>query len=146
MEMRVDESQMDIRGNTLRVYVYVLRHGPSELREVQRGLGFSTPSLASYHLSRLLKAGYVTQTEDGKYSAVKDATPELLEGYTKVGVALVPQLFFFSVLFSILVAYFSFKALELPQYTPFLIATSVALVALLWFETLRVWRKLVTWR
>jgi len=137
---------MDIRGNTLRVYVYVLKHGPSELREVQRALGFSTPSLASYHLSRLLKAGYIKQAEDGKYLAAKDAMPDLLEGYTKIGVALVPQLFFFSVLFSILVAYFSFRALVLPQYTPILVSIAVALVALLWFETIRVWRKLVTWR
>ncbi|HYB84738.1 MAG TPA: hypothetical protein VED86_05360, partial [archaeon] len=48
-----------IRGNTTRVYLFVLKNGPCELREVQRALKLSTPSLAFYHLSRLVQSGVV---------------------------------------------------------------------------------------
>src|SRR4030042_1606195 len=93
----------EIRGNTLKVYLYLLRHGPSELKDVQHGVGLSSASLASYHLGRLTEAGFVTQDEHGRYSAVKEASDRVLEGYSRIGPATVPQLFFFALLFTILV-------------------------------------------
>ncbi|PSN98515.1 hypothetical protein B9Q11_02165 [Candidatus Marsarchaeota G2 archaeon ECH_B_SAG-F08] len=135
-------AKQEIRGNTLRVYLYLLRHGECELREIQRALGFSTPSLASYHLNRLVKAGYVKQNEDGKYYAVKDASNELLEDYTKLGFLLVPQSLFFSVLFSILVAYFSYRSLADRAFVPFLVASALGAVGSLWYETFKLVRKL----
>jgi predicted transcriptional regulator len=88
----------EIRGNTLKVYLYLLKHGPSELREVQRGLDLSSASLSFYHLGKLSETNYVQQDEQGKYFAVKDSSAKVLEGYSKVGPAVVPQLFFFSLL------------------------------------------------
>ena len=137
------KTQKEITGNTLRAFLYLLTHGPSELREVQRGLNLSTPSLASYHLGRLVDFGYVQQDEESRYVAVKEASTEILQGYSKVGNSLVPQLFFFTVLFTILIAFFSFESLLSSVFTPYLIGSSVALVALLWFETVRLWRRLV---
>lgn len=137
--------QNEIKGNTLRVYLYLVTHGGSELREIQRGLEFSTPSLASYHLTRLVKAGYVRQGDDGKYYALEDKTHELLEGYSRVGPALIPQLFFFSVFFSVLFGYFSLKALETTGYLPFLIGSGAGAVAVMWFETWRLFRRLATY-
>jgi hypothetical protein len=136
----------DIRGNTLRVYVYLLRSGTSELREVQRALGFSTPSLASYHLGRLVDAGYATQDEHGRYMVVQGASNTILEGYTKLGGFVVPQLLFFSVLFSIVIGFFAVMALSYPAYVPPLIAASVAMVVAFWYETARVWRRLASWK
>ncbi len=135
-------SKKELSGNTLRVYMFLVKNGPSELREVQRALGFSTASLASYHLSKLSEIGYVFQDNYGKYVANTDAAKEILEGYSRIGTLLVPQLFFFSVLLSILVGYLSFQSVRSTLYVPFLIATSLAAVAVLWYETFRVWRKL----
>jgi hypothetical protein len=135
--------QKEITGNTLRTYLYLITHGPSELREVQRGLSLSTPSLASYHLSKLIEASYVKQDEEGRYLAIKEASTEILQGYSKVGNTLVPQLFFFTVLFTLLIGFFSFKSLYSSDFTPYLVVSSIALVALLWYETLRLWRRLV---
>jgi DNA-binding transcriptional ArsR family regulator len=133
----------EITGNALRVYLYLVTHGPSELREVQRGLGLSTPSLASYHLSRLVEAGYATQDRDGRYVAIREASTEILQEYSRVGTTLVPRLLFFSFLFTILVAIFSYQALYSNSFTIYLVATSITMVALLWYETLRLWRRLV---
>jgi len=137
------KAQKEITGNTLRVYLYLITHGPSELREVQRGLDLSTPSLAFYHLSRLIEVSYVKQDEEGRYLGIKDASTEILQGYSKVGNALVPQLFFFTVLFTILIAFFSFKSLYQVEFTPYLVGASLTLVVLLWYETFKLWRRLV---
>ena len=137
---------LEIRGNTLRVYLYILQHGPCELKDVQGGLQFSTASLASYHLRRLIDAGYASQDGYGRYLAIKDNTQQLLEGYVKVGAVVVPQLLFASVLFTVVIVYFSFMAAASPSYLPFLIASALALVAVVWYETVRVWRRLASWK
>lgn len=140
------EASLEIRGNTLRVYLYILQHGPCELKDVQNGLEFSTASLASYHLKRLIDAGYANQDGYGRYLASKDTTKQILEGYVKIGTAVVPQLLFFAVLFTVLVVYFALMTLTFPTFLPFLIGSSIALVAVVWYETFRVWRRLSTWK
>jgi hypothetical protein len=132
----------EVRGNTLKVYLYLLRHGPSELRDVQHGVSLSSASLASYHLGKLSNAGFVTQDEHGRYSAVKEASDRVLEGYSRVGPTIVPQLFFFALLFSILMTFFSFGALYASGFTPYLVALCVAMVLVFWYETVRLWRRL----
>lgn len=131
-----------LRGNTLRTYLQVLKNGPCELREVQHALGFSTPSLASYHLNKLQEAGYVSQDERSRYLVSSEAVGEVLEGFSKIGSAIVPQSTFFAVLFSILIAYFSYEALEAQSFVPLLATASAGAVLVLWYETLRVWRRL----
>jgi len=132
----------EIRGNTLKVYLFLLRHGPSELRDIQRGLGLSSPSLASYHLGRLIEAGYATQDEQGRYAAVRGASEQIVDGYSKIGPAIVPQLFFFTVLFTVLAAFFSIMAFSEPGYTGYLVILCAAMVAVFWYETIRLWRRL----
>jgi hypothetical protein len=132
----------EVRGNALKVYLYLLRHGPSELRDVQHGVGLSSPSLASYHLGKLTEAGFVVQDEHGRYLAVKEASDRVLEGYSKMGPAIVPQLFFFALLFTILAAFFSFEALNANGFTIYLVAVCAAMVLVFWYETVRLWRRL----
>jgi hypothetical protein len=132
-----------VRGNTLKVYLYLLRQGPSELRDVQREVGLSSASLASYHLGKLSEAGFVKQDEHGRYFAVKEASDRVLEGYAKMGPAIVPQLFFFALLFTVLVAFFSFEALYTSGFTVYLVLICGAMILVFWYETVRLWRKLV---
>jgi hypothetical protein len=136
----------EVKGNTLRVYLYLLHSGTTELRDVQRALGFSTPSLASYHLGRLVEAGYVSQNEHGQYFANGDSSREILEGYTKLGAFVVPQLLFFAIVFTATIGFFAFMSLSYPSYVPLLVVASLAMVAALWFETARVWRRLASWK
>jgi DNA-binding transcriptional ArsR family regulator len=132
----------EVRGNTLKVYLYLLQHGPSELRDVQREVGLSSASLASYHLGKLSEAGFVKQDERGRYFAVKEASDKVLEGYAKIGPAIVPQLFFFALLFTVLVAFFSFEAFYSSGFTVYLVLICAAMVLVFWYETVRLWRKL----
>jgi hypothetical protein len=54
----------------------------------------------------------------------------------------VPQLFFFSLLFTILVVFFSVEIWSGVGFVPYLIGVSVAMLVVFWFETIRLWRKL----
>ena len=135
-------TSQDLTGNTLRTYLHVLKHGPSTLSEIQLGLGFSSPSLASYHLNKLTEIGYITQDKPGTYIASKDVLGDVVVGYTKLGTVIVPQLSFFAILFSILIGFFSFEAWFVPSFTSYFEVVSVAAVVVLWYETFRLWRKL----
>ena len=132
----------EIRGNALKIYLYLLRHGPSDLRDIQHGVGLSSASLASYHLGKLSEAGFVNQDESARYFALKEAAGKVLEGYSRMGPAIVPQLFFFALLFTIIGAFFSFEALYESSFVPYLVAVCVAMVIVFWYETVRLWRRL----
>ena len=135
-------TSQEVKGNALKVYLYLLKHGPSELRDVQRGVGLSSASLASYHLGKLSEAGFVMQDDQGRYFAVKEASDRVLEGYSRMGPAIVPQLFFFALLFTILVTFFSVEALYASGFTVYLVAVCAAMLLIFWYETVRLWRRL----
>lgn len=47
--------ESELKGKTLLVYMHILKAGHETVgvREVQRTLGFSSPSVAAYHLQKL---------------------------------------------------------------------------------------------
>ena len=55
-----------LEGTTRKVFRFVyLQHEPVGVLDVQRGLGLSSPSVAHYHISKLLKAGLLREEGDG---------------------------------------------------------------------------------
>ena len=132
-----------IRGNTVRVYLFVLRNGPCELRDVQHGLKLSTPSLAFYHLSRLVESGNVKRTEDGRYVVITDISADLLEGYVKFGKRIIPQLFFITLIFTGILGYYLSLIWRAPLDWDDAVTTIYSLsVIVLWYETIKMWRRL----
>jgi hypothetical protein len=62
-------SDSQLSGTTLRVYRYLYRSGkPLGIRDVQRGLSLSSPSVAEYHVKKLLAMGLVKQEEGSEFS------------------------------------------------------------------------------
>lgn len=60
-----------LEGTTRKVFKYVYRQRkPVRVYDVQRGLGLSSPSVAHYHIGKLLKAGLLKE-EEGGYVADK---------------------------------------------------------------------------
>jgi DNA-binding transcriptional ArsR family regulator len=84
-----------LKGTTLKVYRFVLKSkGPVGIRETQRGLKLSSPTLASYHLEKLREAGLLKQCIQGyKPNQVFLKTLIRLRGI------LIPRYFFYSVFF-----------------------------------------------
>ncbi|MCE4605709.1 MAG: hypothetical protein F7B59_00025 [Desulfurococcales archaeon] len=58
-------------GTSLRVYLYLLQANRSMgIRELQRSMGFKSPTTARHHLERLVELGLVDRRPDG-YIALK---------------------------------------------------------------------------
>ncbi len=65
-----EKSRTDnIKGKTLEVYYFLAKNRSERygVRQIQRELGYSSPSVASYHLSRLVSQGLIQKTSSGLY-------------------------------------------------------------------------------
>jgi DNA-binding Lrp family transcriptional regulator len=62
----LSESEDVLRGLTLKIYKFILKEDrPVGIREVQRALGLSSPTLALYHMSKLEEAGFIKKELNG---------------------------------------------------------------------------------
>ena len=131
-----------LKGNTLRVYVYALKKGKVGVREVQRALLMSNPSLAQYHLSKLKDLGLVSES-NGEYEIINEVKVDVMRDFLRVGTLIVPRFIFYAVFVSVFAAYLSFIAYPFFQYVPLLEWFSGALILsafAFWYEALRAWR------
>jgi DNA-binding transcriptional ArsR family regulator len=88
-----DDSKEVLRGTTLEVYRFLLKSNkPVGTRELQRALNLSSPSVATYHLSKLEDAG-ILKRQGGGFTVSK----YLLENSVKVNRFLIPRYFFYDV-------------------------------------------------
>lgn len=132
----------DLKGNTLRVYVYAVRNRRVGVREVQRALRMSNPSLALYHLNKLKELGLVTE-DNGEYEVTNEVKVDVMRDFLRIGTTLVPRFVFYAVFLTVLTAYFGYTAYPLFSEVTILLwlVGLAALSALLfWYEAIRAWR------
>jgi len=94
---KVLDKQRDVlRGRTSRVYKFVLENGkPVGIREIQRALNLSSPTLALYHVNKLEEAGLVKKYMNGYV-----ADRIVLENFIRLKRTLIPRYFFYTVFFA----------------------------------------------
>ena len=64
-------TRLELTGTTLKVYRYLYREGkPRGIRDIQRGLGLSSSSVALYHVRKLLEAGMIREQEPSDTSSI----------------------------------------------------------------------------
>jgi len=132
----------ELKGNTLRVYVYALRKKKVGVREVQRALMMSNPSLAQYHLSKLKDLGLVSE-DGGEYSIVDQVKVDVMRNFLRVGTLIVPRFVFYAVFFSVFAVYLTLAAAPYFRYVPILelfCGLLIASSAVYWYEAQRAWR------
>jgi DNA-binding transcriptional ArsR family regulator len=132
-----------LKGKTLLVYWYLLEQSKHSagVREVQRALGFSSPSIAMHHLEKLQDLKLVTKKGTGEYVLEEEVKVGLLRLFTRVGRFLVPRYLFYTVLFfTMMISYLVLCSVR--QIVPSLYALLFASVAVVIFsiETIRLWR------
>jgi DNA-binding Lrp family transcriptional regulator len=89
----VSESKDVLRGLTLKVYKFILKSDrPIGIREVQRALNLSSPTLALYHINKLEEAGLIKK-ELGGYVADRI----VLENLVRFRRFLIPRNFFYTI-------------------------------------------------
>ncbi len=81
------ELEYALRGKAWKVYWFLLKTGsPVGVREVQRALHFSSPSIAFHHLEQLRELGLVEKQDvGGHYLLVGQVKIGVLRHYVKLG-------------------------------------------------------------
>lgn len=133
----------ELKGSTLLVYWYLLKKGRDSfgVREVQRALGFSSPSSASYQLEKLRKLGLVSKNQSGDYQVSRVLKVGVISAFKFFGGYAFPKHLAYASLTSLMILLFIalfIHALSLIVVTALL--PGILAAAIFWYETLKVWR------
>lgn len=135
--------ESELKGKTLLVYIHMLKrpNDPVGVREVQRELGFSSPSVSSYHLNKLQELGLVDNVY-GDYKLVKDIKVGVLKQFITLGGLILPRYLFYAALMTTMLVTFLVQTPFFPtrEYiTTFMMGFVPSTI--LWYETLKIWRE-----
>lgn len=135
--------ESELKGKTLLVYMHILKNpgNPVGVREVQRELGFSSPSVSSYHLNKLQELGLV-ENEYGDYRLVKDIKVGVLRQFITLGGIMLPRYLFYAVLMTTMLLTYLVQTPFFPSqgYVSTVVMGLVPTI-ILWYETIKIWRE-----
>ena len=142
--MATDEAiiESELKGKTLLVYMYIIKvNQPSVgVREIQRALGFSSPSVSAYHLNKLKDLGLVESIR-GDYSLIREIKVGVLKQFVTLGGIMLPRYLFYAVLLTtMLITYVLQFPMEPTRQNITTIIMGAVPAVILWYETIRIWR------
>jgi len=131
----------ELKGNTLRVYWNLLNSSEEFIgpRQVQRELGFSSPSLAVYHLDKLLDLGLV-EKNSGEYKIKEIIDVGVLKQFMKWKGIVIPRHVTYATLISTLLIFFLTQLRNINFYSLFALIFGSLSTAIFWYESIRVWQ------
>ncbi len=140
----VNPSQVDIdsdlRGRTLQAYLFMMKNPkPIGVRELQRSLGLSSPSVAFHHLEKLERMGLVEKDQYGEYSCVKNVDVSVLQAFSHIGRLLVPRFTFYAMFFTTLLV--GYLVIFQGNSNLFAVVFGAFGCGFAWYETIRTWSK-----
>ncbi|AFU57431.1 hypothetical protein Ngar_c04870 [Candidatus Nitrososphaera gargensis Ga9.2] len=128
-----------LSGRTLQVYLYLQKKKEaSRIREVQRDLGLSSPSVAEYQVEKLVEMGLAGRDSYGRVFVTRKVKVKALESYVNFGRFTVPRLAFYASIFTAiaaLYAVFNFNSLNVYD-----VAVPAGAAAIFWFEAWKLWK------
>ena len=136
------ELEYSLRGKDWKVYWLLLKTGhPMSVREVQKLLHFSSPSIAQHHLEQLRQLGLVVKQEiGGNYSLVSEVKIGVLKHFVKLGRVLFPRYFFYAVFSTTFyVAYILVLMQGFTRENLFILTFGAIVTAIFWYEAVRIW-------
>ncbi|NLE05539.1 MAG: hypothetical protein GX638_12165 [Crenarchaeota archaeon] len=135
-----EEDTADVlKGTTLDIYRFILKaKKPLGIREIQRTLHLSSPSVAQYHLSKLEHVRLLKRQE-GNYVIDK----VLLENCIKISRFIVPRYLFYSIfaLMIFLIELIFLRPIFITRDYFFFISATLILALIFCYETIKVWHK-----
>lgn len=138
MNTSQDELEQKLQGKTLQVYLYLKkRKEPSGIREIQRDLKLSTPSLVLYHIDKLTSLGLVFRDNYGRLLVARKIRIKEPDSYI-VFRFVVPRFALYASLFSVVSALYAI--LSGHSFNIHVLMITVSSAAIFWFETLKKWR------
>lgn len=140
--MSLDEDKISsaLKGNTLRVYWYVLRSSDGAVgpRDTQRALRFSSPALAVYHLDKLAELGLMEKVR-GEYRIVKAVNVGVLKQFVRFRTFILPRFLLYATMFTTLLIFFLTQLRHVNFYSVFAFIFGLLATGILWYETVRAW-------
>jgi hypothetical protein len=128
-----------LQGRTLQVYLYLLKKGESGgIREIQRDLHLSSPSVADYQVEKLIGMGLAAKNSYGRVYITRRVKIGTLESYVSFGRFSIPRLAFYACIFSIVAALY--VILNRSSWSIYGIAVPTAAAAVLWIEAWKMWK------
>jgi len=139
-----DEIKLEyaLRGKAWKVYWLLLKNGhPMSVREVQRALHFSSPSVANHHLEQLRELGLVEkQNMGGHYFLVSQVKIGVLRHFIKLGKLLFPRYFFYAVFSTtFFITYLLFSMQGFTRENLFITLFGAIVSIIFWYEAIRIW-------
>ncbi len=137
-----------IYGKTWDVYLCILTsNDPIGVREIWRSLGFSSPSLAQYHVNKLLELKLIDSTRSGKYVTNDEEKLEALRSFLSLRGMLIPRMVVYAaLLFGVLVSYVYFWTWRGDFRDLTTLAVCVFSIAAFSFEAIKQYRGLSNWK
>jgi hypothetical protein len=140
--MSEEKIESVLKGNTLRVYWFLLRstNGVVGARETQRALKFSSPALAVYHLDKLAELGLAEKT-NGEYRLVKAVNVGVLKQFVRFGSLMLPRHFLYATMFTTLMIFYLTQFNRVDFFSLFALVLGLLATGIMWYETFKAWRQ-----
>ena len=137
----MEDVKSKLKGTTLRVYWQLLRSGkPTTIRRLQRELGLSSPSVASYHLEKLMDLDLVKKVR-GDYELKKTVSLEVMSSFVRISHLMIPRYIFYTTFFfTLLIVFVVGYASALSLQGVFALVFGVSGLVITGYEAWRQWR------
>jgi len=134
--------EVKLKGTTLRVYWHLVKTGSAtSARGLQRKLHLSSPSVAVYHLDKLIHMGLVWKNASGDYEVKKTVGVGALRSFVKVSGLMVPRYLFYTAFFLTLLVVFMLRYFQpLSLQGIFALMFGAIAVIITAYEAVRQWR------
>ncbi len=135
-ETQVNQKEIvkNLTGRTLMIYFVLLNTKKTGVRELQRKLELSSPSVARYHLDKLSEL-HLLENRNGVYHLINKAKIPALTSWVLLGKQLLPRSIFAATFFSfLLIGYIIFIFSFWHKDSVFMLITGGLVCLYLWFD------------
>jgi hypothetical protein len=135
-------AERSLNSSALRVYAYLFIKNtePLGVRQVQRAVGFASPSSALYQLTKLMEMGLIEKTRHGSYIIREREKIGILSDYAVVGGTFVPWMLVDALVVSLLsVAALLYFIVNGTIEVIVALTPSAVSSIIMWYEALRSW-------
>ncbi len=135
-DLNRDEIVKNLTGRTLMVYFILLNKKSIGVRDLQRHLDLSSPSVAKYHLEKLVNLNLI-ENRNGIYHLDRKADLPLLTSWVLIGKHLFPRVIFAAIFFTFLFfGYLIFIYSYWNKDSIFVILLGVAILIYVWLDVI----------
>jgi len=97
-----EDIESQLTGKTLLTYWYLLVNSEVTVRQLTREMRFSSPSIATHHLTKLQSLNIAEKDDTGKYYLTKYIPVGVLQHFIRFRGILLPRMFFLAIFFTTL--------------------------------------------